>query len=109
LTINSASDQDKKLGPCPLCGRDMTTGPSVNRHHWTPKLKNGETASWIHVVCHRMIHRTFSEADLARHYSTPEALLGHPDIKRFVSWVRKKPADYVDWPKKSSGEMKKRR
>ncbi len=86
------------LGPCPLCGRPMLSGPSVDRHHWIPRAEGGVQADWIHVVCHRMIHRLFDEATLARAHPTADSLSVHPDMDRFLHWVRRKPADYVDWP-----------
>ena len=77
----------------------MIAGPSVDRHHWHPKSQGGTETEWLHRVCHRMIHRLFDEATLARDYNSPDKLLAHPDIIKFVKWVRKKPVDYVDWPK----------
>lgn len=77
----------------------MLAGIAVDRHHWLPRSHGGETWDWLHQVCHRMIHRRFSEAELAAAYRTPEALRADPDIARFVRWVRRKPPDYVDWPK----------
>ena len=88
------------LGPCPLCGRPMVPGPSVDRHHWVPRTEGGRTAEAMHRVCHRMIHRVLDERSLARAYASAEALRAHPDIARFIQWVQKKPADYVDWPKR---------
>ena len=93
------------LGPCPLCGREMIEGPSVDRHHWVPKSKGGCETDFIHLVCHRMIHRVFSEKELATDYADPEVVRAHPEIERFVKWVRRQPPDYVDWPK----EPRKRR
>ena len=87
------------LGPCPVCGREMLDGPSVDRHHWVPKSEGGRASEFLHVVCHRMIHRVFDERELAADYADPEAVRAHPEIERFVKWVRRKPADYVDWPK----------
>ena len=47
-----------------------------------------------------MIHRLFSERELARVYNDVETIRAHPDMRRFVQWVRKKPADYIDWPRR---------
>ncbi|WP_340117416.1 HNH endonuclease [Pelagibius sp. 7325] len=77
----------------------MIAGASVDRHHWVPKSEGGRETDCIHVVCHRMIHRVFDERALATDYADPEAVRAHPEIARFVTWVRRKPADYVDWPK----------
>ncbi len=57
----------------------------------------------LHLICHRMIHRVFSEKELATSYSHPAAILEHADIQRFVTWVRRQPAEYVDWPRKRRG------
>lgn len=79
----------------------MVAGPSVDRHHWVPRSAGGRDWQTIHTVCHRMIHRLFSERELANAYSTVEAIRAHPAMQRFVRWIRKKPADYLDRPKRS--------
>ena len=86
----------------------MIDGPSVNRHHWVPKSKGGAQASDIHVVCHRMLHRVFSESELAGEFSDPETLREHPAIQDFVRWVRRKPAEFVDRAKAPRGRDKRR-
>lgn len=78
----------------------MIDGPSVDRHHWIPRTKGGREMDWLHLVCHRMIHRLFSEKELATAYSDPAVVRGHPDIQRFIAWVRRQPAEYVDWPRR---------
>ena len=42
--------------------------------------------------CHKQIHAVLSESELAREYSSLEALAAHPDIARFVEWVSRQPA-----------------
>ena len=103
------SGKRKPLAPCPLCGREMIDGPSVNEHHWVPKSLGGTEKSLLHKVCHRMIHEVFSEKELATAYATPEALRAHPDIAAFIKWVCKKPADFVDWPKSPRDAKKGRK
>ncbi len=87
----------------------MLEGPSTDRHHWKPKLKGGSEIGRIHKICHRMIHKVFSETELAQKYSTPEALRENPEIAEFVKWVRQQPADYLDWPKAPRTRKNKRR
>ncbi len=77
----------------------MWEGRSVDRHHWVPRRHGGRVASSVHLVCHRMIHRVFSDRELALAYRDAESLRRHPDVVRFIAWVRRKPPDYVDWPK----------
>ncbi|RYE74130.1 MAG: HNH endonuclease [Oxalobacteraceae bacterium] len=38
----------------------------------------------------------FSEQELARYYHTAERLLENEEIRKFVSWVRKKDPEYFD-------------
>jgi len=89
---------------CPLCGREIP--PHLeSKHHLTPKLKGGKhgPVAVLHTICHGKIHSVFSEAELARNYSTIEQLLEHEEITRFVRWVRKRPPDY-----RSSNRRKRR-
>ena len=90
---------DRGPDACPICGRPLIQGPSVDVHHWVPRSRGGRLADPVHKICHRMIHRLFDEAALATAYDTPERLRAHPEMQRFLAWVRRKPADYVDWPK----------
>ena len=85
---------------CPICDRPLVDGPSVDLHHWVPRSRGGRGADRLHVVCHRMIHRVFDEAALATVYSAPASIRGHPEMARFIAWVRKRPPDYVDWPRR---------
>ncbi len=80
---------------CPLCGRPLVPGPWVNRHHVVPRSRGGREVFDIHTVCHDKIHALFSERELAQVYNTFEALLAHPDIQTFVSWVARKPPEFT--------------
>ncbi|MCB2101638.1 MAG: HNH endonuclease [Rhodobacterales bacterium] len=94
--------------PCPLCGRPLVPGPSVDRHHWVPRSQGGHQAETLHRVCHRMLHRVFSDAELAERADTPDKARAHPDMARFIAWVRRKPADYVDWPEQPGRHGRRR-
>ena len=83
------------LGPCPICGRPMVEGPSLDRHHWIPRTRGGRDQDTVHRVCHKMVHRLFGEAELAAAYADPEALRAHPEMARFIKWVRRKPPEYL--------------
>jgi hypothetical protein len=88
-------DPGALLGECGLCGRPLIAGPSINKHHLTPKTFGGRVAVWIHRVCHSKIHSLFTERELKAHYHTFESLLSHEDIQKFVTWVRKKPPEFT--------------
>ncbi len=87
-------DADEQ-GPCPLCGRAMVAGPSVNRHHWVPRSRGGRVAEPIHTICHRKIHALFDERTLAASYDTADKLRDHPEVARFLIWVANKPPTFT--------------
>jgi len=41
---------------CPLCGRPLIRGDSVDEHHLIPKSQGGRDKYLIHKVCHQKIH-----------------------------------------------------
>ena len=73
--------------PCPLCGRPMLPGASADEHHLVPVSQGGREKTRVHRICHRKIHATFSEKELAREFHSWGALRAHPEIAAFVSWV----------------------
>ena len=86
----------------------MVDGASVDRHHWVPRTEGGREAATLHRICHRMLHRLFSERELALHFNTPEAIAAHPEIQAFVAWVRRKPPEFIDWPRAPAGRDRRR-
>jgi len=48
----------------------------------------------LHPICHRTIHASASNAELARLYPTLDALKQREDIRRFVAWIADKPPDF---------------
>ena len=81
---------------CPLCGRLIVPGPSADEHHLRPKSQGGREKFLVHRVCHRKIHATLSEKELARGYTDWDALRAHPEIHKFVQWVARKPPEFND-------------
>jgi hypothetical protein len=82
------------LGPCPLCGRDLVEGPSVNAHHLIPKTYKGNVTVLVHTICHSKIHSVFTEWELYHHYHTIERLRAHPEIEKFIHWVARKDPEF---------------
>ncbi|WP_216323270.1 HNH endonuclease [Deinococcus aestuarii] len=82
---------------CGLCGRET---PVLTEHHLVPKSQGRRQGVKIHELptvplcpaCHKFLHRTFTNAELAGEYNSVDALLAHEDVQRFVAWVRKQPA-----------------
>ncbi|WP_394653545.1 HNH endonuclease [uncultured Sphingomonas sp.] len=77
---------------CALCGRAL--GRRVEWHHVVPKSEGGRETVPVHPICHRTIHASASNADLARLYPTLDALRAREDIARFLRWIADKPPDF---------------
>ena len=58
-----------------------------------PKSKGGTDVVPIHPICHRKIHRVFTNAELAA-LGSIEVLKGYPEMERFIRWLRRKPPDF---------------
>ena len=92
---------------CPLCLRPIPPEARQSLHHLVPKLKGGKGGPTVllHQICHNEIHATLTEAELARDYSTIDALRGHPHLAKFITWVRKRPPGFHS---KTPGARRKR-
>ncbi len=89
----SARDIESGEGAgCWLCVRPL--GRRVEWHHPLPKSRGGRETVPLHPICHRTIHATFTNAELARIGADRAALLETETIRRFVRWVSNKPADF---------------
>ena len=77
---------------CFRCGRPL--GRRIEWHHPVPRSRGGRDTVPIHPICHRTIHATLSNKDLERDYADSAALRGHPEIARFIDWVREKDPDF---------------
>lgn len=77
---------------CPLCERPIPPHAKQSVHHLVPKLKGGKGGPTVllHHICHATVHAHLTEAELARHYASIDALRKHPDIAAFVAWVSTK-------------------
>lgn len=90
---------------CELCGRVMA---ALTRHHLIPCARHRKKRNqrlferadvrtrilWICRPCHDCIHEVLSEKEMEAGYRTREALLAHPAICRFVSWISNKPQGF---------------
>jgi hypothetical protein len=88
---------------CALCERDRP----LTFHHLIPRAlhrrkrfatrySREELAAGIDVCrdCHDAVHRFVSEKELGERFYTLEALRAHPEIARFVEWVRTRGGRY---------------
>lgn len=93
------------VSECELCLRQTP----LTRHHLIPKRTHrSETVkakysktdlnhriAMLCKACHRHVHRTLKERELAMQYNSVELLLNHPDIQAFVDWLKQKPDDFT--------------
>ena len=86
----------------------MIPAAQADRHHLVPKCKGGRKTEFLHRICHRQILALLTETELARQFSTVEALLQHPELRAFVAWVKTKPADFFVRTQKSTRIHKRR-
>jgi len=93
---------------CPLCHRAIPADVPQSLHHLIPKLKGGKGGPTVllHHICHKEIHATLTEAELARDFASIDALRGHPRLAKFIAWVAKRPPAFLS---KTTGGMRKRR
>jgi hypothetical protein len=77
---------------CWLCERSL--GQRVEYHHPLPKSRGGRETVPIHPICHRMLHRTFSHAELAAFGESVAAIRADPRIGRFLAWIGGKDPDF---------------
>ena len=98
---------DSDIPICPLCLRPIPADVPQSAHHLIPKLKGGKGGPTVltHHICHKEIHATLTESELARHFNTPEALRSHPRLARFAGWIAKRPPGFLS---KSPGSRRKR-
>jgi 5-methylcytosine-specific restriction endonuclease McrA len=86
---------------CPMCER-VIPDDQKDEHHLVPKSRGGRETQFLHRICHRQIHALLTEAELEKRYSTINALLEHPEVQKFVAWVKKKPPGFYDGSKRSN-------
>lgn len=83
---------------CALCEREVSR---LTLHHLVPreeedhagrKSLNGVPSPRLAEVCsacHRQVHALYDNGRLARELSSVERLRDEPDMRRFLSWVRR--------------------
>ena len=83
---------------CLICHRDLP----LTKHHLIPvsrhknkktirrhsKEKLGETID-VCRECHNQLHATLNEKEMDENYYSFELLCQHPEINKFMTWIRK--------------------
>lgn len=91
-----------RSGTCELCERKDI---EVTRHHLIPRTRhrnkrNKKVFAREEVVsrladlcrpCHKFIHTLLTEKQMEAEYNTVPDLAAHPEIRKFIDWIRTKP------------------
>ncbi|RZK00896.1 MAG: HNH endonuclease [Novosphingobium sp.] len=89
--IDRSTGDLRRAEHCWLCLRPL--GRRIEWHHPIPKSRGGREVVPLHPICHRTIHATFPNAELAK-AGNIEALRANPAIARFLAWIAGKPVDF---------------
>src|SRR3982751_2395734 len=75
---------------CQLCERGVPRR-LITLHHLLPKQKGGTADDRVPLCrpCHKQIHATFGNADLARIYKDLDSLRNAAELQPFIKWIRK--------------------
>ena len=73
---------------CELCLREVE---SCTVHHLVPRAEGGRfgPTARLCATCHRQLHAMFTESTLARELNSLDAILGNPEMRKYLKWVRK--------------------
>jgi 5-methylcytosine-specific restriction enzyme A len=79
---------------CELCGRDVPLS-MITLHHLTPREKGGkaEHRAPLCKPCHKQLHATFGNAQLAKELASIDALQRVEALQPFLKWIRKQKPD----------------
>lgn len=75
---------------CWLCERAI--GSRLEFHHPVPKSRGGRETVPVHPVCHRTLHKSFSNKELER--MSLAQLRETPEVARFLAWISGKHPDF---------------
>lgn len=79
---------------CELCER-VVPRRLITLHHLVPKQKGGkpEHRRKLCKPCHKQLHATFGNAELAKRYATVEQLRAAEPLQPFLAWIRRQRPD----------------
>jgi hypothetical protein len=96
----ASQDVEPEPAVCPLCER-VIPGDQKEEYFLVPKSKGGKKTVCLHRVCHDQIHAIFTDSQLAKKFSTIDALLQDPAVQKFVAWIKGKHPGFSDSAKES--------
>jgi 5-methylcytosine-specific restriction protein A len=79
------SRTSNQISVCLLCGR-VVPPTLITLHHLLPKQKDGKADDRVPLCrpCHKQIHATFGNTELARVYKDLDALRAAPQLQPFL-------------------------
>lgn len=91
------TESDESDPICALCGRPIPPDVPQSLHHLVPRAKGGKKGPTVllHHICHKEIHASLKETELARQYNTIAALQQHPRLAKFIEWVARRPPGFL--------------
>jgi 5-methylcytosine-specific restriction enzyme A len=81
---------------CKLCEREVA---NTTQHHLIPLEKGGKGSIKVDLCqpCHRTLHHTFTNLELAKKYNTIPLLQNAPQLERYLSWIRKRKIEHLNF------------
>ena len=81
----------KKKKRCELCERSDI---KLTKHHLIPREEGGTEKDIVMICsdCHRQIHASYSNQELALRLFSIEALKSDEKLKKFIRFIKKQPA-----------------
>ncbi|REJ08414.1 HNH endonuclease [Halobacillus trueperi] len=91
---------------CDLCARSPV---KTTEHHLIPKQYGGVEGptAMLCSACHRQIHALFTNEELAAFYHSVERLKDHPDMQKYLRWVKKQDPEKKISTRKSNRRKRK--
>jgi len=79
---------------CELCRRHVPRR-LITQHHVKPKSEGGNHSHKTPLCkpCHKQVHATFSNKELAKLYDDMEALRNAESLQPFLKWIAKQKPD----------------
>ena len=83
--------------PAPCCGLCEREVQATSRHHLVPREEGGKLGPTVDLCqpCHSSVHRFLSNRDLARRYSSVEALRTAEELQAYLQWIRKQRVERI--------------
>lgn len=84
------------MAKCTLCEREVE---EVSKHHLIPKQKGGKYGPTTDLCqpCHKTIHHTFTNKELAEKYNSIEKLQSAKALQKYLHWIKKRKIERLNF------------